>query len=66
VQSLLSYVTSSLDTSKSMEFDDEPPPGDVVVEEADQLLANKQDDGPDSELIVRNGSLWTKKTASSL
>jgi len=37
VQNLLSDATSSLDTSTSMELDDEPPPGDAVVKEADQL-----------------------------
>jgi len=44
----LSDVTSSLDTSKSMELDDKPLPGDGVIEEADQLVTGKQDDGPDS------------------
>ena len=48
-----------------MEFDGELLPGDVVVEEADQLVANKMMDQI-SKSIVRNGSLWTKKTASSL
>ena len=36
VQKLLSDVTSSLNASKSVEFDDEPPPADGVTEEAGQ------------------------------
>jgi len=56
VQKLLSDVNSSLDASKSVELDDEPPPADGVTEEAEQPVTDNQDDEPDPVETEFNGN----------